>query len=65
MVNARIPEVTAMTVSGHVTRATFDRYSVVGLAEKQEAARRIAVASEEAARRVAATPSRVTTIDQV
>jgi integrase len=51
MVNAGVPERIAMTVTGHRTRAMFDRYHIVSPGEQQEAARRIAVASEAAAQR--------------
>jgi integrase len=54
MVNAGIPEAVCMTVTGHATRSMFDRYNIVSPAQKQEAARRIATASEAAAQRVAA-----------
>lgn len=43
-----------MTVTGHATRSMFDRYNIVSPTEKQEAARRIGAASEEAARRATA-----------
>jgi integrase len=55
LIAAGIPEVTAMTVTGHRSRATFDRYNIVAAAERQDAARRLAAASEEAARRAATT----------
>ena len=60
--NAGIPEAVCMTVTGHETRSTFDRYNIVSPTQKQEAARRIAAASEEAARRVAAAPSTLTSL---
>jgi integrase len=66
LINAGIPEITAMSVTGHVTRATFDRYSIVSPAEKQEAARRLAAASEEAARRAASsTPAVVSLVPRL
>ena len=60
LVNASVPEAVAMKITGHKTRAVFDRYHIVSPAELQEASRRLGVASEQAAERAAKTRETVT-----
>jgi hypothetical protein len=41
MVNGGIPERVAMTITGHRTRAAFDRYHIVSPADLRDAARKL------------------------
>ena len=42
LVNAGVPEKVAMTITGHKTRAVFDRYHIVSPGDLQDAARKLA-----------------------
>ena len=41
LVNAGVPERVAMTVTGHRTRAVFDRYHILSPGDLQDVARRL------------------------
>jgi predicted transcriptional regulator len=45
LVNAGVVERVAMTVTGHKTRAVFDRYHIVSPADLQDVARKLAGSS--------------------
>jgi integrase len=61
MVNRSISERVAMTITGHKTRAVFDRYHIVSPADLREAARKLA---EPVSATIAATAGQVTPITQ-
>ena len=42
LVNAGVPERVAMTITGHKTRAVFDRYHIVSPGDLEDAAQKLA-----------------------
>ena len=41
LIRRGVPERVAMTITGHLTRSVFDRYTIVSPADLQDAARRL------------------------
>ena len=52
MIRAGTPERVAMAISGHKTRAVFDRYNIVSQEDLKEAARKRQAFNEEQAKRL-------------
>jgi integrase len=58
---AGVPDVVAMAITGHRTRAVFDRYNIVSPVQLQEAARKLSAAASPVGAEVQRTPARPAT----